>query len=58
MTESKSIDGVKFCEYEKDVNNWIENNPDKIVVDVKLTSTYNAKWEELHYGCLILYRNK
>jgi hypothetical protein len=54
----EEVDGVKFCEYAEDVNKWIANNPDKVVVDVKLSSAYNVESEQLSYCCLILYKNK
>ena len=55
---SDNIDGVKFCKHDSDVNHWIEENSDKVVVDVKMDSSYDASHEGLDYSCLILYRNK
>ena len=55
---SEEVDGVEFHECAEDVNRWIANNPDKVVVDVKLSSAYNVRREEIKYCCLILYKNK
>jgi hypothetical protein len=58
MTGCRSIQGVKFCEYEDDVNRWIKENPDKKVLDVKVTSTYNYHREIDIVGFLILWAHE
>lgn len=52
---NKGIDGVKFCDYEEEVNEWIAKNDDKIVIDVKVTSTYNIREEIPMTGFLIVW---
>lgn len=53
-----SVKGVKFCESAVDVNRWISENTDKKVIDVKFSSAYDSRYEEIRYSCLILYKNK
>jgi len=53
-----SVKGVKFCESAVDVNRWISENPDKKVIDVKFSSAYDSRYEEIRYSCLILYKDK
>ena len=51
-----SIDGVRFCEDEEEVNNWISDNPDKKVIDIKFSNVYDYRNEAKRYSCLILYK--
>lgn len=58
LIANRSIDGVKFCEFEEDANAWILNNPDKKVIDVKFSTLYATNEERKVYSLLISYQNR
>ena len=58
LIANRSIDGVKFCEFEEDANAWISSNPDKKVIDVKFSTLYATNEERKVYSLLISYQNR
>jgi hypothetical protein len=47
--------GVKLFDTEGEANRWIEANPDRKIIDVKVTSCYNYHEEVAMLAILILW---